>query len=104
MTDLYTCPTCKGAGEFMAHHNTGLDSSKHYWDKVTCSLCRGEKQVSSTVLANVVNGQSMRKHMHKQGVTLREAARFHGISVPDMSSVLCGRKSLDDAQRGGDMP
>lgn len=103
MTDLHTCPSCKGAGEFMAHHNTGLDSSKHYWAEVPCSLCKGEKQVTAMVLANVVNGQSMRRHMQKHRLTLSDAAKINGISVSEMSSVLCGRKSLADAV-GGSMP
>ncbi len=100
MTDLHTCPSCKGAGEFMTHHNTGLDSSKHYWDKVPCSLCKGEKKVSAMVMANVINGQSMRRHMRKHGLSLIDAAKINGISVSEMSSVLCGRKSLADAVGG----
>jgi hypothetical protein len=35
--------------------------------------------------------------MRKLGLSLIDAAKFHGISVPDMSSVYAGRMSLAEA-------
>ena len=98
MTDLYICPRCNGAGEYVAHHNTDSDSSQHYWDNVKCYLCNGDKMVSEYVIAAVQDGQRLRVQLREHGFSLRTAANNLGISVPALSSVLCGRITLHAAQ------
>lgn len=94
---MHECPACKGAGEFMAHHNTGEDSSGHFWANVECRLCQGEKVVSGTTMQNVMFGKYMRADMQKRGLSLFDVSKIFGLSTAEMSSVLLGRKSLEEA-------
>ena len=43
------CPHCQGRGKTLGHHNTGLDSKKHYWAETRCSLCKGFGRVSASI-------------------------------------------------------
>lgn len=40
------CQACKGRGKTFVFYNTGLDSSKHYSNYETCSMCYGKVAVS----------------------------------------------------------
>ncbi len=93
----HKCPSCNGEGGSLCHHNTGADSSKHFWAKFKCTLCKGAGWVTTKTIANVKAGKRLQSDMHKQGKTLSQVATAFGVSVPEMSSVYRGRKSLGDA-------
>ena len=94
MSETNVCPSCKGEGSSVQHHNTGPDSSGHFWAAVKCTLCKGE---TNKTITTVKAGKKLQKAMRKRGMTLIQAAASFGISAGEMSSVYRGRKSLADA-------
>lgn len=107
MSETNVCPSCKGEGSSVQHHNTGPDSSGHFWAAVKCTLCKGEGSVTNKTIATVKAGKKLQKAMRKRGLTLIQAAASFGVSAGEMSSVYRGRKSLADAiepaKQGGDV-
>lgn len=82
-----TCPKCGGQGSSTCHHNTGLDSSGHYWAEKECRLCRGAGTVSDAVLAQVAEGQRLQARRRARGESLLGAARRMGITTAAVSQV-----------------
>lgn len=43
------CECCNGAGKTGAHHNTGFDSSGHFWTESECPACKGSGKIDLCV-------------------------------------------------------
>ena len=88
--DLITCPICKGQRGGNAHHNTGLDSTGHYWAWVQCRMCNGMGTITQQDQLRISNGLLLRAERMKNRVSLLEAAREKGISPAELSRIECG--------------
>lgn len=86
------CPSCKGKGESFGHCNTGLDSSQHYWGKVTCLRCKGTGKVADEMKQWIADGAAMAKARRDNNLTLFEAAKTLGISPAELSAMENGHK------------
>lgn len=90
------CIKCGGKGESMAHHNTGIDSSGHYWRAIPCSFCSATGEMSDEQFETIQDGIAQRKARQARGETLSEAATRMGICISSVSAVENGRKRMTD--------
>ena len=91
MTDQNTCPHCKGEKGANCHHNTGTDSSKHYWAWVDCSLCNGTGTVVNEVIKRIKLGKLLAAARRSSGMTLAETRKLFNTSSAKISAVETGR-------------
>lgn len=80
----------------MMHHNTGSDSSKHFWWPVKCELCKGSGLVTARQIDAVEKGLSLRTELREAGITMYELHKVKGIAPAETSSVLMGRIHVYD--------
>lgn len=90
------CIKCGGKGKLVVHHNTGLDSSGHYWEELSCGFCAGTGDMSDEQFETIQNGIAQRKARQARGETLSEAATRMGICISSVSAVENGRKRMTD--------
>lgn len=45
MTNSVECECCRGSGKTTLHHNTGIDSSGHFWSESECPACKGSGKI-----------------------------------------------------------
>lgn len=90
------CIKCGGKGKSVVHHNTGLDSSGHYWKELSCGFCSGTGDMSDEQFETIHNGIAQRKARQARGETLSEAASRMGICISSVSAVENGRRRMTD--------
>lgn len=90
-TQTHPCPACSGKGQFMAHHNTGADSSGHYWEDVNCLLCKGVGVIDQDRMDKYLWGQRMKKIRMELGISLMDLSRRTGFSSAQISAFEWGR-------------
>lgn len=93
----FVCPACnsKKPEPTLAHHNTGPDSSGHYWSMVTlkCDVCDSDpKGATKEDCERWGRGQDMRKDRLDRGVSLYHEALSLGISSADLSALERGKR------------
>ena len=74
MSKQVKCPLCNGEKGSICHHNTGLDSSRHYWGWADCLTCKGTGTVDIQTLSNIEIGKKLRLARLYAGLSLMDAA------------------------------
>lgn len=90
------CVKCGGKGKSMVHHNTGADSSGHYWRELSCSYCDGTGDMSDMQMQKIEDGVAQRKARQAKGETLSEAAFRMGVCISAISAIENGKKSVSE--------
>ncbi|MGD1524242.1 hypothetical protein [Vibrio owensii] len=85
------CLDCNGKGKSVAFINTGLDSSKHYSDVLTCDRCNGSGEVSVEQLGAIIEGKKLRQERVSQGLTLKQMAEKMNCSSAKISQMELGK-------------
>lgn len=85
------CPFCRGEKGSNCHVNTGLDSSKHYWQWFDCKQCKGTGQVTDKHYDHWINSKTIRAERIASGETMIQRAERLGVSVAQVSSMETGR-------------
>lgn len=84
---IHTCPACVGKKGSVCHHNTGIDSSKHFWAWSDCFVCKGTGEVDSEIVENIAIGKKLRTARIASGLSLMDAARKYGVSPVTISGI-----------------
>ena len=82
------CPSCSGKGQSLCHINTGIDSSKHRWERLSCGRCGGSGQINDDWFAR---GMGLREKRRQLDLSLLEASELLGISIAAISSMELGK-------------
>ncbi|WP_031410627.1 helix-turn-helix domain-containing protein [Vibrio parahaemolyticus] len=82
---MHICPACNGQRESVVFVNTGLNSEEHYSEIRKCDRCLGAGFVSQEVIDAIEHGKQLRKIRIAKGQTLRQVAKFEGVSVAHVS-------------------
>jgi len=91
------CPACgsKKPEPTPAHHNTGPDSSGHYWSMVTlkCDVCDSDpKGATREDCDRWAVGNLRRAERMERGVSLYHEAKALGISSSELSAIERGKR------------
>lgn len=87
MSKQVKCPLCNGEKGSICHHNTGLDSSRHYWGWADCLTCKGTGTVDIQTLSNIEIGKKLRLARLYAGLSLMDAANKYGVSPATISGI-----------------
>lgn len=105
MAELHTCPACNGepAKPMLAHFNTGLDSSKHYFREIVmpCRVCDGAGTVTPHVLVRYFMGRKHREERVARNEALFHAAKRLGVSSAQLSAYEHGYADLPPPPQEG---
>lgn len=93
----FKCPACHSIKPepTPAHHNTGQDSSKHYWSMVTlkCDVCDSDpKGATKEDCERWAHGQRLKKLRIDGEESLRDAAEKLCISSAELSAIERGKR------------
>lgn len=94
---LHTCPICAGKKGSECHHNTGPDSSEHYWGWSECMICKGAGEVDSDTIKNIEVGKMLRAARIAAGLSFIDAAKKYGVSPATISGIESRGKPHTDA-------
>ena len=83
------CTSCKGEGKTFCHINTGMDSSQHRWEHVTCLHCNGTGQLNADWVAR---GELFRQARRALKLSIIDAAKLLGVGIVTISSMEFGKQ------------
>ena len=100
----FVCPACQGKKPepTPAPHNTGPDSSGHYWSMVTltCGVCDSDPLGATREdVERWAHGNKMRAEREARGEILYYAAKRMGISSAALSAIEWGKRPPAPSER-----